>query len=342
MVRAVAPVRVCDIGGWTDTWFSRHGEVCNIAVEPGVQVQVAAYPRDARSEHVVIDAVDYGERLVLDPEHPVPERHALLAAAVAEGFAPGTVPDDQSIEISITSGVPPGCATGTSAAVSVAIIAALDHLSNTRRSLAEIAAAAHRVEVERLGLQSGVQDQLAAAYGGINHIEITEYPSARVHPIQLTDDALRELEHRLVLVYLGRAHHSSEVHEQVGDELAREGSSSPRLEAIRHCGLQAATALAAADWDLLGRVMIENTEAQTALHLSLVSDDARRVIALARDHGAVGWKVNGAGGDGGSLTVLCGPGDASRRALHAAIDNAAGISAIPIRLSARGVACWES
>ena len=37
-VRAHAPVRVCDVGGWTDTWFGSPGQVCSIAVSPGVQV----------------------------------------------------------------------------------------------------------------------------------------------------------------------------------------------------------------------------------------------------------------------------------------------------------------
>ena len=132
LIHAVAPVRVCDVGGWTDTWFARHGEVCSIAVQPGVEVRVAA--SQTRSQQVVIDAVDYGERLVLDAEHPVPERHELLAEAVAEGIALGPLPDNGAVEISVTSGVPPGCATGTSAAVSVAIIGAMCQLAGSRPS----------------------------------------------------------------------------------------------------------------------------------------------------------------------------------------------------------------
>ncbi len=50
--------------------------------------------------------------------------------------------------------------------------------------------------------------------------------------------------------------------------------------------------------------MIANTDAQQALHPGLVGVDARRVIELAASHRAVGWKVNGAGGDGGSVTIL--------------------------------------
>ena len=50
--------------------------------------------------------------------------------------------------------------------------------------------------------------------------------------------------------------------------------------------------------------MIANTEAQGSLHPGIVGVDARRVIEFAAASGALGWKVNGAGGDGGSVTFL--------------------------------------
>ncbi len=50
--------------------------------------------------------------------------------------------------------------------------------------------------------------------------------------------------------------------------------------------------------------MIANTEAQKSLHPVLVGVDARRVIEIAAAQGALGWKINGAGGDGGSVTIL--------------------------------------
>jgi D-glycero-alpha-D-manno-heptose-7-phosphate kinase len=52
--------------------------------------------------------------------------------------------------------------------------------------------------------------------------------------------------------------------------------------------------------------MIENTEAQERLHPDLVSREARQIIEIAKHHKALGWKVNGAGGEGGSLTILTG------------------------------------
>jgi D-glycero-alpha-D-manno-heptose-7-phosphate kinase len=50
--------------------------------------------------------------------------------------------------------------------------------------------------------------------------------------------------------------------------------------------------------------MIANSQAQTGLHPDLVGADARKVIEVAAAQGAIGWKVNGAGGDGGSVTLL--------------------------------------
>ena len=41
VVHASAPIRICDNGGWTDTWFGGPGRVVNIAVEPGVEVAVS-------------------------------------------------------------------------------------------------------------------------------------------------------------------------------------------------------------------------------------------------------------------------------------------------------------
>src|SRR6476660_2833120 len=43
-IHSIAPIRICDNGGWTDTWFAVHGKVLNIAVQPSVYVQVIHDP----------------------------------------------------------------------------------------------------------------------------------------------------------------------------------------------------------------------------------------------------------------------------------------------------------
>jgi len=44
VVRASAPVRTADVGGWTDTWFASTGLVCNVAIEQRARVTVRVAP----------------------------------------------------------------------------------------------------------------------------------------------------------------------------------------------------------------------------------------------------------------------------------------------------------
>ena len=336
-ITALAPIRICDCGGWTDTWFAERGQVCHIGVAPYVEVQLVAGPRESDGPHVVVHAENYGTRYVAGPYGSSP--HPLIDAAIAEVEIPG----DVSLEVIIHSGMPGGASTGTSAAVIVALVGALDRLAGRVRAPLEVAYAAHAIEVDRLGRQSGIQDQICAAVGGINFLEITEYPQASVTPVAIPDQARWDLERRLLLVYLGRTHDSSLIHRAVIARLERDRSTRGPLERLRATATAARDALQAGDLEALGRAMCDATEGQAALHPALVSADARAVMELARQQGAIGWKVNGAGGDGGSLTLLAGRSASDRRALAAAIAaTGAGAQVVPIHLAREGLRVWES
>ncbi len=338
VVNAAAPIRICDNGGWTDTWFAGHGKVFNIGVSPCVEVQIKVHSLDALPGRIVLVAENYGERYVFEPG-ALPDRHPLLEATIDEIG----LPDDVSVEINIFSEVPAGCSTGTSASVTVALVGALDSLTPGRRTPHQIASIAQRIEVDRLGTQSGVQDQLCAAYGGINYIEMSTYPRASVSQLAVHDSVWSELERRLVLVFLGRSHVSSEVHDRVIASLEQEGASSPRLEALRRTAEQARDAVHTADFPALGRSMIQNTDAQGRLHADLVGKEARAAIEVAAAFGALGWKVNGAGGEGGSITLLSGPDMTVKgRLLDALRDSDPRLAVIPTSLSRHGLRVWQT
>lgn len=90
-ITATAPVRTCDCGAWTDTWFARRGAVFHIAVEPGVRVRVDARPAvRAADEAVLLRAENYGDRYHFVPGTRPRSRHPLLEAAVESvGVPPG-------------------------------------------------------------------------------------------------------------------------------------------------------------------------------------------------------------------------------------------------------------
>ncbi len=335
---AVAPSRICDVGGWTDTWFAGHGRVCNVAVMPGAQARVEAYPRGTLATRVVLDAENFADRYGFEPDAP-PGRHPLLEAAIDEVG----IPEDLCVEVSVSSAVPAGCSTGTSAAVTVALIGALDALSAGRMTPQDVATVAHRIEVERLGQESGIQDQLCAAFGGISDIEIRQYPVASVTTLRVDETTWSALDRQLVLIYLGRPHRSSAVHERVIDRLAAQHGRSSELEDLRAAAERAARAISVGDLRGFGTAMIDNTATQERLHPSLISVDAHRIIDLARENGAWGWKVNGAGGDGGSVSLLSDAApDGRARLLEAIRPIDQRWQVIPIRLSRVGLHISEA
>lgn len=291
MIEVSVPVRICDIGGWTDTWFGGPGRVLNVAVRPGVEVSIRT---TSGPDPVVLDVGDSGECYSIVPGASRRARHSLVEAAI-DALPP---PRGLRVEVRVRSAVPAGCSAGTSAAVAAALLAGLAAVRSEQQSPRDLAYAAHRLEVDLLGVQSGIQDQLSVALGGINYLEIERYPEARV----CTLPAWGELSRRLTLVFAGRSHDSSGMHHQVIGRVARHGSRA--FAPLRDAAVAARDAVLAQDLRVFGQSMIANTTAQRSLHPDLVGADARRVIEFARLRGALGWKVNGAGGDGGSVTIL--------------------------------------
>ncbi|MFK7805681.1 MAG: GHMP kinase [Anaerolineae bacterium] len=334
-IKASAPTRICDNGGWTDTWFAEYGRIFHIAIEPRVHVEINVFKRSERRPHILIDAKNFGDRYV--PTGIAEKdwgKHPLLEATLAQIG----LPEQVAVEISIESEAPYGASTGTSAAVCVALAGALDALTPGRMSPYEIAQAAWRVETQQLGQQSGIQDQLAAAFGGINLIDMHAYPDATVEQLAVPAPILQELEQRLMLVYLGKPHSSSAVHETVIRDMENIGPTAKPIEALRQTAEPSYRSVQQGNFAGLGQAMIENTVGQKMLHPELVSPAAERVIEIGRDFRALGHKINGAGGSGGSVTLLTDGNLQTKIELAQAISKADETwRIIPIQLSPAGL-----
>lgn len=340
VLHATAPIRICDLGGWTDTWFAERGTVLNMAVHPHAEAQIVVRetpPGEPRK--VVISAANFGDRYVIEGWPTEYDKHPLLEACIEIM----ELPRDLSFEVDLFSHAPAGGSTGTSASVSVALLAALDMLTPGRRTPHEIALLAHRVETEKLGLQCGIQDQLAAAYGGVCFIDMFQYPHASVSQLLLPEAMWWELDRRMLLIYLGKSHTSSDVHGRVIQRFEQDGADKSDLDLLRRAAHDGKNALAEGNLSALGAAMIANTEAQRKLHPSLVSDSAQQIIDHAQRHHCDGWKVNGAGGDGGSLSILCGPDNQSKRDFIAGLPELdPAFRYIPTHLSRVGIHRWET
>lgn len=328
IVKSIAPARILDFGGWTDTWFAGDGRVLNLAVD--LYAKVIIVPREKPGASII--AQDYGEAVeISDPSMVLYDgKHDLLKAALCVTKVDG-------VDISVYSDVPPGCGTGSSAAVSVALIGALAVLADMHLTPHEVAAFAHKLETEELGIQSGVQDQAASAIGGICLHTIDPYPSVSSSPVRLSEEISLELESRLLLVYTGEAHLSGDVHKKVITDYESGVTRTVRaIDILRETPLHAKSALMRGDFVELAEIMNINNAAQKQLHPDICNETIEKLEDIARKAGAMGCKINGAGG-GGSITLLCSSGNT--RVVEAAV-KAAGFRILPCRLDFRGLVTW--
>lgn len=136
------------------------------------------------------------------------------------GQTPGLL---SMVHVTIYSEAPVGASTGTSAAVTVAPVGVLDYLTLARLARHETANVAHSVEADMLKQQSGIQDQLRSAYGGINYTELFQYPYALISQIEVPNVIWWGVEWQLTLVCLGKLHYLSQTHEKVIVDLERAG-----------------------------------------------------------------------------------------------------------------------
>lgn len=330
IVKSIAPARILDFGGWTDTWFAGYGRVLNFAVD--LYAKVIVTPRERPGASII--AQDYGEAIeIADPSQILYDgKHDLLKAAL-------NVTKVGGVDISVYSDVPPGCGTGSSAAVSVALIGALAVLADLHLTPHEVATLAHKLETEELGIQSGVQDQIAAATGGIGFHVINPYPSVSSSPLRLSHDLALELESRLLLVYTGQSHLSGDVHKKViSDYEAGHRRTSDAMETLRNTPVWAKSALMRGDFVEFAEIMNINTEAQKNLHAEITTNKIEELEQVAREAGAMGVKINGAGG-GGSVTLLCASGNTHQ--VKTAVKQA-GFKVLPCHLDFRGLRTWTT
>lgn len=311
-----APVRVCDIGGWVDTWFAAHGKTFNITVWSRIFGSLdenysgittfANIKKAARKKGVIkLDAPDIKRKYTFSSDHSDWDKSDLLQAAL---LAVG-LPQGIDAKLAISSNViPRGSSVGSSAAVSVSLVAMLETIKREEIDSNWIARKTHEIETEIMGIQCGVQDQAGiAAASGAAIVDIYHYPNFNVMPCSLADSTVRDLESRLLTVVYGAEHSSSEVHKMVIKRLEKKGRLANELENLRLLPEEARYCVIDGDMEGLGQVMVKNTECQKKLHPTLVSKTCQSLINIAKKEKAFGWKVNGAGGpQGGSLTILCG------------------------------------
>jgi D-glycero-alpha-D-manno-heptose-7-phosphate kinase len=197
-----------------------------------------------------------------------------------------------------------------------------------------VARLAYRIEREDLGIAGGWQDQFAAAFGGFNLLDFSA-SGVSVEPVRISPEALGHLGSHLLLCYTGHVRRNvGLIDRQIA--MHREGREETLLgmKRLQTMAFTMRDAIERGDVEALGGMLHEAFLAKKQMNPHITEHTPiERMLEAARDAGASGGKICGAGG-GGYLLIAAGP--VAQPAVRAALQAAGGQFA-PFSFRAEGV-----
>ena len=306
MLIARAPVRVSFFGGGTDL-PAYYNEFGGAVLSASIDKYVYAILSVNQGHPLQITSSDYrtfyrhprGQPLLWEGDLSLPR-------AVFQHFG-----IEDGISVFLASEVPPGTGLGSSSSVTVALAKAITVACGRHLDRAELAALACEIELERLGMPIGVQDQYAASTGGFNWHSFSSR-GIRTEPLNLPPETIARLESNLVLIFTGSARNSADIlSRQRKSSETRDPAVIEALSAVRELATQARIYLLRGDLDRFGGLLDEAWQHKKRFARGISSDQVDNLYAIARANGALGGKLTGAGG-GGFLMLYCEDGTAGR------------------------------
>ncbi|MFH1171021.1 MAG: hypothetical protein V1778_00590 [bacterium] len=305
IIRSRAPVRISFAGGGTDVspYTEEYGGcVLNAAIR-----HYAWATLETRDDRVIqLESDDLAEREEFPSLEDITFNGRLdLLKAVVQAY--GHI--DQGFNLYLRSDVPPRSGLGGSASACIALIGVFNHLMRDRRqSSYEIAETAYRLEREVLKVKGGRQDQYAAVFGNINFLEFRGNDFVRVNPLRLPEDYLLELEKHLVLVRLpgDRCQSGDVLHDQMNNMKSKSTQTLDALHRTKAIAEEMKRALLRGDFQKFGSLLDQGWQEKKKFSSMISNTKIDQLYSLAKDAGALGGKITGAGG-GGHMIFFCRP-----------------------------------
>ena len=327
MLLARAPLRISLAGGGTDleAYYAKYG---GAVVSATVDKYFYVFLSVSESPHIQVSSSDYRTfyRQRLD-ESPLWDGDLSLPKAIIDHFGL-----DLGLSIFLASQVPPGTGLGSSSAVAVALIKALSLLTGQRLAREQVAELACEIEIGKLAMPIGKQDQYAVAFGGLNYLEFSS-DGVVVEPIELPLGARLRLEQRLMLFYTGRSRNSRQIlGEQKRSSERNRSSVIEALHLIKQAAVDLSADLKRGDIQSVGRCLDLSWTAKRRLAHGISDPSIDEWYEAAKSAGADGGKIAGAGG-GGFLLLYCEPEHQERVTKTL---SAAGLTPIDFRFESGG------
>ena len=205
---------------------------------------------------------------------------------------------DKGLDINIISDLPARTGLGSSSSFTVGLLNSLYALQGKMKSKADLAKEAIHIEYELLKERVGVQDQLAAAYGGLNHMKFS-YDALEVNPLILSKERKEMLQNNLMLFYTGINRFANEVlKEQIQN--IQEKKIFTELKEVNAMVQEGIDILTNEDRNLddFGALMHNAWMVKRNLSSAISNNTLDDIYSKAKNAGAIGGKLLGAGGGG--------------------------------------------
>jgi D-glycero-alpha-D-manno-heptose-7-phosphate kinase len=320
MIISRTPFRLSLFGGGTDypAWYrERGGAVLVTTIDKYCYISVRELP----------PFFDHKIRLVYSVVENVKEVREIRHPAVRGVLEWLRI--DKGLEIHHDGDLPARSGLGSSSAFTVGLINALRALEGRHISKADLAEQAIHVEQRCLREPVGSQDQISTAFGGFNHITFQCDGSYQVAPLVLPRARVNLLQDHLMLLFTGIARMASPVAQSTIDNLGH------RVDDVHTLGQMVDQAIeilvsASADITEIGQLLDESWKIKRTLSPLVSNGGVDAAYEAARDAGALGGKLLGAGG-GGFLLLFVQP---ERRArVREALQD---LVSVPLRFESSG------
>lgn len=202
--------------------------------------------------------------------------------------------DMHELRITYEADLPARSGLGTSSSFAVGMLNAFHCLKGTYASKERLAKEAIKLERELCAEAGGWQDQVAAAYGGLNRIDFSS-EGFSVRPIVIGAERKRELGSNLLLFFTGFTRFSSDV-----QRANRPGDKTARLKEMLALVDEAEGALTDKDKPLseFGRLLDVTWKLKRGTGAGVSTGSIDELYARGIAAGAAGGKLLGAGGGG--------------------------------------------
>lgn len=206
---------------------------------------------------------------------------------------------ENGIEIISMADVPAGTGLGSSSCYAVGLLNALHTMKREYISLQDMAEKACDLEINRLGKPIGKQDQYLAAFGGLTILDIGKDGKVNVKRAKVSDSTIDDLNKNILMFYTNTSRSADGIlSEQSKGAKEEKKNVLESMHYIREIGYQVLGAVESGNITDVGLLFDKHWAYKKEISTKMSNPRFDEIYNIAKQNGALGGKISGAGGGG--------------------------------------------